>query len=308
MYTFSVYSLLVLLAVDLTSSCLTPSPTPPPTPPPPPPPSPPPAPVPSPPTSLTCKCGRIVSSKIVGGEETDINEYPWQVALVNVRGNTNSPFCGGTLLSARTVLTAAHCFKNANEIQVILGKHYTGYGGLRVGVTKFVKHPLYSSGSQDNDFAIITLNRDVEFTNKIKPVCLPQKSAEVNDRGEKYEGVLATVTGWGTTSSGGAQPLNLNKVEVTTMPNSQCISPNTVYNSNQVTSSMICASKPGKDSCQGDSGGPLITKNGGYYSIIGVVSWGYGCAQKGAPGVYSRVTYRLPWIKSEMRGKTCSVQ
>jgi len=291
MYTFSVCSLLVLLAVDLTSSCLFPSPTPSP-----------PAPAPSPPTSGTCQCGqsRQLVSKIVNGDQTKANEFPWQVALVN-KGRS-SPFCGGTLLSSKTVLTAAHCYKNPNDIQVVLGEHNTNYQDSKdevFSVSSFRKHPQYSPTTTDYDFAIITLTKDVTFTDAIEPVCLPNS-------GTKVEGVTATVSGWGTLFSGGYQSTTLNKVDVKTMPNLQCTSSAYAYTRDQVTSNMICATAPGKDSCQGDSGGPLVTKgSGGFYSIIGVVSWGYGCAQADAPGVYSRVTAQLPWIKGQIQGSRC---
>ena len=82
------------------------------------------------------------------------------------------------------------------------------------------------------------------------------------------------------------------------MPSNQC---NQNYNG-AITSSMICAgyTQGGKDSCQGDSGGPLVCQSGYNAVIVGVVSWGYGCAYAGYPGVYARVTTFLPWIKSNM--------
>ena len=88
------------------------------------------------------------------------------------------------------------------------------------------------------------------------------------------------------------------------MSNGQCMT-NTAYGRGDITAQMICAADSNKDSCQGDSGGPMVTNEGNHFSIIGVVSWGYGCAQANAPGVYARVTNQLGWIQSKISGTTC---
>jgi len=117
------------------------------------------------------------------------------------------------------------------------------------------------------------------------------------------------VTGWGRQYSSGPSTDVLHVVGLWSLTNSQCTS-GTLYQPSQISPDMICASAPGKDSCQGDSGGPLMYSEGGgrYYSQVGVVSWGYGCAQASAPGVYSRVTASLDWINSlsaTWAGDTC---
>ena len=92
-----------------------------------------------------------------------------------------------------------------------------------------------------------------------------------------------------------------------TMTNTQCVTPNTLYSSSLITSTMICAADTGKDSCQGDSGGPLIVKGSdSFYKICGLVSFGYKCAEPNAPGVYARVQAQLDWIKSKTTGTVCS--
>lgn len=212
------------------------------------------------------------------------------------------PFCGGTLISSNTVLTAAHCKQDVSQFRVVVGEHDVTQrdGEQRVTPSQWISHPQYNSNSQDNDFAIIRLSEDVTFSDTVMPVCMP-------DTGKNYDNVPATVTGWGTRSSGGSQPNVLYEVDVDTQSNAQCTSSATAYSSRDITSNMICASNPGKDSCQGDSGGPLVTlENNRYYSLIGVVSWGYGCAQSNAPGVYSRVTQQMDWINTNTDGTTCA--
>lgn len=255
-----------------------------------------------------CNCGvanRV--NRIVGGVETEANEYPWQVGLVPSFGG-NVPVCGGSLISSTTVLTAAHCTDgaSANTYLVRVGEHDTSIkdGEFDVKVKQIIQHPDYNSANVDNDFSLLILESAVEWSDSVKPVCLPAKL-----KGD-YEDAEAIVSGWGTTSFGGQLSSTLQEVDVVTMTNSACTSGNSQYSSSQITDNMLCAAEKdmngGKDACQGDSGGPLITKETDEsYSQIGVVSWGSGCAQADSPGVYSRVTEQLKWITDNMQGDTC---
>lgn len=185
---------------------------------------------------------------------------------------------------------------------MVVGEHDVtrNDGEQYITPVEWISHPGYNSNTQDNDFAIVRLSQDVTFSDTVYPVCMPDSS-------KNYDSVQATVTGWGTLQSGGSQPNVLYEVDVDTQSNSQCTSSATLYSRNTITANMLCASNPGKDSCQGDSGGPLVTlENSKYYSLIGVVSWGYGCAQSNAPGVYARVTQQLGWINSNTKGTTCA--
>merc|ERR1711976_801628 len=240
------------------------------------------------PSTGSCECGiPNKSNRIVGGVETEVNEYPWQVALVSSRGS--HPFCGGTLISDRHVMTAAHCTagSTASSIAVLVGEHRIDDGQFtRIGLSAINDHPNYNDRSLNNDYSILTLAEPVTFSDKVRPACLPSNAAE------EYIGRTATVSGWGTLTSGGNQPAVLNEVDVTVQSNDQC---KQAYGSG-ITNHMICAADAGKDSCQGDSGGPLVTKENDRYTLIGVVSWGYGCADSRYPGVYARVTTRMDWI------------
>jgi len=243
-----------------------------------------------------CECGiPNRSNRIVGGVETETNEYPWQVALVSSSGSR--PFCGGTLISSTHVLTAAHCTagSSAGSISVLVGEHRIDDSSFtRVPLSAITDHPNYNSGNLDNDYSILTLATPVEFSSTVAPACLPSSG------GNDYAGALATVSGWGTLSSGGNQPTVLNEVDVTVKTNAECQS---AYGTSAITDNMICAADAGKDSCQGDSGGPLVAPaDNGRYELIGVVSWGYGCAMAQYPGVYARVTAQMNWIQSNTAG------
>merc|ERR1719336_3725914 len=226
-------------------------------------------------SSSSCSCGQVNrGTRIVGGQETEVNEYPWQVGLVSSSGR--SPWCGGSLISNQHILTAAHCTAggSTSSIRVLLGEHDT-------------------SDSMANIVSILTLSSPVTFSKIVSPVCLPASTSSL------YVGSVATVTGWGTLSSGGSQPDKLQEVDVNVISNTQCASN---YGSNSITSAMVCAADTGKDSCQGDSGGPMVTQENGRHAQIGVVSWGIGCASPNYPGVYARVTSVKSWIQSIASG------
>ena len=215
---------------------------------PPPSPTPAPTPAPTPPPSGSCRCGvpQVNRSRIVGGQPAVKNEYPWLVALV--RTGSSKPFCGGTLLSSRTVLSAAHCrvFPDS-QVRVHVGEHDVtrSDGEQRIRITSFIQHSGYNSNTQDNDFAIITLASDAVFSSTVMPACLPSLSTN-------YDSRVATVAGWGTFQSGGnTSPDTPYEADVDTITNTACTT-NTLYNPGEITSNMICASRSGKDACQGE--------------------------------------------------------
>ncbi|XP_050689631.1 trypsin alpha-3-like [Eriocheir sinensis] len=239
-----------------------------------------------------CRCGQKAAARIVGGQVTGVNEYPWMAGLFYFN---QQQFCGGSLINDRYVLTAAHCTVDfrAAEITVRLAEHDLRTNSESTVITRsvaqIINHPNYQAGTERNDIALLKLSSPVDVSSTVMPVCMPPPLP-------KYGGKRATVTGWGTLSSGGSSSNVLREVEVNVLSNNACLES---YGSGNIISSMICASDAGRDSCQGDSGGPLVFKDAGNnYDQIGVVSWGIGCAQAEYPGVYTRVNSYLDWIRS----------
>jgi secreted trypsin-like serine protease len=255
--------------------------------------------------SADCKCGvpnRV--SRIVGGVEAEANEYPWQVGLT--WSTTSRPFCGGSIASSKSIITAAHCIKGweSRTMYALVAEHdlTQSDGEKYVKICKKEIHSSYNTNTYDYDYAVLTLCEELTWADDVKPVCLPASSGQ----GTQYEAVSSVVSGWGTLQSNGATPSKLQEVTVQSMANTACCtSPYTAYSCGGITDRMICAADSGKDSCQGDSGGPMVANEGSHFTLTGIVSWGAGCAQDNAPGVYARVTNQLDWINARITGQTC---
>ena len=156
-----------------------------------------------------------------------------------------------------------------------------------------MQHPDYNSANYQNDISILELDQALQLTAypNIKPICLPAS-------GTTYPNSTATVSGWGTLSSAGNLVVHLNEVDVTVFADGDCGSMNSY-----MSSDMLCAGvkEGGQDSCQGDSGGPLFTSdpaNNGAKTLIGVVSWGFGCAAADQLGIYAEVAHFRGYIDS----------
>jgi len=145
-----------------------------------------------------------------------------------------------------------------------------------------------------DDIALIKIQGSFSFSRTVQPVCLPSRGQEWGSR----QSFL--VSGWGSLSSGGSSPDKLMQVTVPKYDQRYCEQD---YGANKIWEHVICAGfeNGGKDSCQGDSGGPLVARIGGRFTLAGVVSWGYGCAKAGYPGVYTHVSHYIDWANKIMK-------
>ncbi|CAH1253893.1 ST14 [Branchiostoma lanceolatum] len=244
-------------------------------------------------------------NKIVGGDNAIYGAWPWQVQLR--RSYDWNPFCGGTLVADKWVVTAAHClqyddFEDWKTVQVLAAKHYLEHPGppssqaVMAGVEKVYLHEDHSDRTKENDIALVKLDRKFELNNFINYLCV-----ENNDTVRLDENSYCFVTGWGRTSESGPQPDVLQELKVGLIPSEVCNS--TVSYNGRITDNMICAGhwEGGKDSCYGDSGSPLVCAgDDGRWYLTGVVSWGTGCADEFLPGVYARVSKYIAWMDNKI--------
>lgn len=251
------------------------------------------------PITTGCTCGKT-KNRIVGGTETEVNQYPW-ITLIDFDGAQ----CGGSLISDKWVLTAAHCFYDTrgnlvvtdpSKISITLGEHDI-QTSLETTLTKVITpdkqilHGEYVFSTSLNDIALLRLPAAEDLT-VYSPVCLPSTGAD-------YVGKTAVVYGWGTTSFGGAISSKLLDVEVPVVSDASAKTSLGVTDA-QAAVMLFAGGVAGKDSCQGDSGGPLSYDNSGKHQQIGVVSWGNGCADANKPGAYADVAVFRSWIDNQI--------
>ncbi|XP_012879412.1 PREDICTED: plasma kallikrein [Dipodomys ordii] len=239
-------------------------------------------------------CTTKTNARIVGGTNSSLGEWPWQVSL-QVKLTSRNHVCGGSIIGEQWVLTAAHCFDLMPHMDV-----WHIYGGL-INLSEITKetpfsqikeliiHENYKVSEGGHDIALIKLQAPLNNTEFQKPICLPSK-ADINTI---YTNCW--VTGWGYTKEKDEIQNTLQKASLPLVTNEEC---QKRYRDYTITKQMICAGykEGGKDACKGDSGGPLVCKHNGVWQLVGITSWGEGCARKEQPGVYTKVAEYVDWI------------
>ncbi|CAH2092298.1 unnamed protein product [Euphydryas editha] len=227
-----------------------------------------------------------IDGRIVGGYNTTIEDVPYQVYL-SLQKDLFYSQCGGSIISEKYVLTAAHCLEGMTKIHVRAGSTLADSGGTEYSTTRYRKHPFYNPKNNDYDLGLINIPGGITLNNHTtEAVSLPDAGSTI------ATGTNILVSGWGFTKEDGQTSENLMAVQVTTISNDEC---RKTYST--LTTRQFCAAVPegGKDSCQGDSGGPAVATESGVQ--LGIVSFGTGCARPGYPGVYTNLARARWWIK-----------
>lgn len=232
---------------------------------------------------------------IVGGRAASYHPY-----FVQLLAGANSPvgFCGGTLIAPRVVATAAHCIQTelANDLYVAMGidsgvsLHLTH----PVKVIGIVRHPEFAGiADHGNDLALLYLDqyKATQFRNPVEPIHL--------DTSGPVPETLKVIGLGSLTSLGSVETEVIQEADVQMVPQNQC------DKSYEITDRQICAGdfvNGGRDSCHGDGGGPLIRMDAdGNGHLVGVASYGHGCAQKNQPGIYTKISAYASWIDSQIK-------
>ncbi|SDG33574.1 Trypsin [Lentzea fradiae] len=226
--------------------------------------------------AISLVSGAPTAQAIVGGEPGSVADTPWVVAITTADGQL---ICGGALVAADKVVTAAHCAtakgaitatqRAPEQLRVVAGRTdlRTKDEGVVAEVAAVWRHPEYREVTGGDDVAVLTLARP-----------LPHRTIAVGEAGD--EGV---VLGYGRTAENSPPAMTLRKATVPILSDQECLRKEPGYRQG----AMLCAGRGGKDACTGDSGGPLVVRG----RLAGVVSFGRGCARPAEPGVYTRLAH-----------------
>ncbi|XP_049885879.1 trypsin, alkaline A-like [Pectinophora gossypiella] len=240
--------------------------------------------------------------RIVGGEPTTIERYPHivQIEFLGVFTNAWGQSCAASILTSRYLVSAAHCFEgifyDVSRRRIRAGTTHRNTGGQVINVLREINHPSYGVASTyDGDINLVQLVSALSFNPVVQPGSIISQGFVFPDN------TPVVHAGWGAVSQGGSASPVLLDVTLYTINQQLCTEryANLTPRPQVVTENMICAGildVGGKDACQGDSGGPLYYFNNDQTILVGVVSWGHGCANETYPGISTAVSSYTNWI------------
>nr|XP_048710244.1 serine protease 27-like [Caretta caretta] len=262
-----------------------------------------------------------VFSRIIEGQDAQEGRWPWQVSVqfFDAKKRDYRHICGGSLISAQWVVSAAHCFscsQSCSQYRLVLGAHQLlnpSPNQILVNMKQIILHPSYNKKTKVADIALVRLEKPVKYTKFIRPISLPGAFCQFPEKTKCW------VTGWGKVEMTKPlpKPKTLQELEIPIIKTAVCndryktLAPHSPLGPNIIKPSMICAGymDSPKGFCKGDSGGPLACQQDGTWYLAGVVSWfmtkyvhGTICADCRFPGVFTRVTAYNSWIRRHMRG------
>ncbi|XP_012860541.2 coagulation factor VII-like [Echinops telfairi] len=246
----------------------------------------------------------FVGSVLCPGGKCPQGKCPWQAAL-KVQGEL---LCGGVLLGASWVLSAAHCVyklypRTWKSVQVVLGEHDLGKeeGTEQVRyITQMIIPHKYKARKANYDIILLRLNTPVNFTDYVVPLCLPdEKFSEETLAKIKF----SSVSGWDQNLYNGSTALQLMTISVPRLMTQDCKeNANRNISVPRLTKNMFCAGylDGSKGACKGDHGGPHFTKYRSTWYLTGIVNWSEGCAVRGHVGAYTRISKYTEWLQRNM--------
>ncbi|MEM7156708.1 MAG: serine protease [Myxococcota bacterium] len=254
--------------------------------------------VPRPPSDKRGKGFHQEQLRVVGGRPAKAGDFPFATPLLADAGEGEwYQFCGATPISPTWLVSAAHCDARKGDVAAP-GSLNLNEIEAPIKIKRVVSHPGYDEGVApqfDNDIALIELEE--EWTGPVAKVVDATPGA----------GTDVVVIGWGATHSGGTTQNRLRFAEFDILDFGGCQlaygdQPGSEPPTPSISERMLCAAGPSKDSCQGDSGGPLLANVGEDNVLLGIVSWGYGCADPQFPGVYTDAADYREWITKTTGG------
>ncbi|RMC12378.1 hypothetical protein DUI87_09893 [Hirundo rustica rustica] len=258
--------------------------------------------------SMTYSYGNVAyddgTTRIVGGTGAVEASWPWIISIQYSVPPNLIHWCGGSLITADWVLTAAHCFdklKNISMVYIVIGAtqlNNPGPGAVLRSVKQVVIHQYYKRADFSYDIALLQLNEPVLCSPYIQLACVADPTLKVSNLNNCW------IAGWGATTArvqGSSNRLQEAKVQLI---NVQLCNSSDWY-AGEIHPYNLCAGYPQGliDSCQGDSGGPLMCQdnNAAYWWVVGLTSFGEGCARPKQPGVYTSTQHFYDWIDYNMR-------